>query len=268
MRRKMKRKNIGYDNLFQYRKYLHIPVCIQIVACAFYLLYEWSAFFIITNITIQIYSSFLILRSSYIATKKNNTEKLFLLVSAFLVVVSYIVENISGDIVTGTFIAIFLLLNYTFLQEEQMYIDSLTGIQNRLAFDKKMAELQKKNNLAIIVFDLNNLKSINDTLGHFTGDNCLADIAQIIKKSFADIGISYRIGGDEFCVLCDNIDKEKLETDFYKLELIIADLNSRSMSIDVAYGYEIYSKLRYNNIYDSFTKADMAMYAHKAAMKK
>lgn len=256
-------------NLCRYLKYLLIPTYVQFAACIFNILYEWSTFFIITNITIQIYNSFLIIRSSYIVTKNNNTKKIFLLASAFLVVVSYIIENISGNIVAGTFISLFLLLYYIFIQEEQMYIDSLTGIQNRWAFDKKMAEMQRKNNVAIIVFDLNNLKVINDTFGHLTGDNCLADIAQIIKISFEDIGISYRIGGDEFCVLCHNVDKEKLEADFYKFESMVADLkNSRSMSIDVAYGYEIYNKLRYNNIYDSFTKADFAMYEHKAAMKK
>jgi len=257
------------DNICRYRKYLYIPTYIQFVVYIFYVLYERSTFFIITNTIIQTYSSFLILRSSYIVTKNNNTKQLFLLASAFFVVASYIIENISGNIVAGTFVALFLLLYYIFLQEKQIYIDSLTGIQNRWAFDRKMAEMQKENNVAIIVFDLNNLKTINDNLGHSTGDNCLADIAQIIKISFADTGISYRIGGDEFCVLCYKVDKEKLKADFYKFESMIADLkNSRSMSVDVAYGYEIYNKLRYNNIYDSFTKADMAMYAHKAAMKK
>lgn len=257
------------NDLCRYLKYLLIPTYVQFAACIFNILYEWSTFFIITNITIQIYNSFLIIRSSYIVTKNNNTKKIFLLASTFLVVVSYIIENISGNIVAGTFISLFLLLYYIFIQEEQMYIDSLTGIQNRWAFDKKMTEMQRENNVAIIVFDLNNLKVINDTFGHLTGDNCLADIAQIIKISFEDIGILYRIGGDEFCVLCHNVDKEKLEADFYKFESMVADLkNSRSMSIDVAYGYEIYSKLRYNNIYDSFTKADFAMYEHKSAMKK
>ncbi|MDD4493582.1 MAG: GGDEF domain-containing protein [Eubacteriales bacterium] len=257
------------NNLCRYLKYLLIPTYVQFAACIFNILYEWSTFFIITNIIIQTYSSVLILRSSYIVTKNNNTKKPFLLTSAFFVVASYVIENISGNIVVGTFAAIFLLLYYIFLQEEQMYIDSLTGIENRWAFDKKMAEMQKENNVAIIVFDLNNLKAINDTFGHLIGDNCLADIARIIKISFADIGISYRIGGDEFCVLCHNVDKEKLKADFYKLELMVVDLkNSRSMPIDVAYGYEIYNKFRYNNIYDSFTKADLAMYSHKAAMKK
>ncbi|MDD4474961.1 MAG: GGDEF domain-containing protein [Eubacteriales bacterium] len=258
------------DSLYQYRKYLYIPAYFQFAACIFYVWYEWSVLFIIINVFIQIYSLFLILYACYHASKNNDTQqKLFLLAISFLVIAGYMIENLSENIISGTFISIFLLLYYIFLQEEQMYIDPLTGIQNRWAFDKKMTEMQKEDNVAIIVLDLNNLKTINDTRGHLAGDSCLADVAQVIKISFADTGMPYRIGGDEFCVLCYKADKEKLKADFYKLESLTADLkNSRSLSIEIAYGYDVFKKSKYGNIYDSFTKADLAMYAHKATMKQ
>jgi len=83
------------------------------------------------------------------------------------------------------------------------------------------------------------------------------------------VDFPYRIGGDEFCVLCNNAEKRKLTADFCKLESLTADLkNSDWLSVDIAYGFEVYKKSKYGNIYDSFTKADLAMYAHKVAMKK
>ena len=177
-------------------------------------------------------------------------------------------ENLSQAKPLGTFVALFLLLYYIFLLEEQINIDPLTRIQNRWAFDKKMTEMQKEDNVAIIVMDLNNLKSINDVCGHLKGDSCLADVAQIIKMSFADTGIPYRIGGDEFCVLCKNAEKRKLTANFRKLESLLVDLkNSHSVSIEIAYGYEVYYKLKTNNIFDIFEKADLAMYEHKVKMK-
>jgi len=258
------------DSLYQYKKYLFIPAYFQFVVCIFYVWFEWSIIIIIMNTIIQIYNSLLILYACHRVSKDNDThQRLYILIISLLVIAGNIIENLSQDIVLGTFVAMFLLLYYIFLQEEQINIDPLTGIKNRWAFDKKMAEMQKEDNVAIIVLDLNNLKAINDTRGHLEGDRCLADIAHVIKMSFANIGIPYRIGGDEFCVLCCKTEKEKLEADFCNLESLTSDMkNNCSVSMEIAYGYEIYKKSKYGNIYDSFTKADLAMYAHKAVMKK
>ena len=54
------------------------------------------------------------------------------------------------------------------------------------------------------MFDVDDFKQINDRYGHIQGDLCLAGIAECIKKSYANFGYCYRIGGDEFCVLLKN----------------------------------------------------------------
>ena len=56
----------------------------------------------------------------------------------------------------------------------------------------------------LVVFDVDDFKQINDRYGHIQGDRCLAGIAECIKKSYANFGYCYRIGGDEFCVLLKN----------------------------------------------------------------
>ena len=61
----------------------------------------------------------------------------------------------------------------------------------------------------LIVFDVNDFKMVNDDYGHLQGDICLAAIADCIKKAYACYGYCYRIGGDEFCVLLKNGEKEE-----------------------------------------------------------
>lgn len=88
----------------------------------------------------------------------------------------------------------------------QVMTDPMTGIGNRRAFDhalNKYAELARRNdlNLFLIIIDIDNFKSINDTLGHAEGDKVLKEVAKNIKKSIRFEDEPYRIGGDEFAVL-------------------------------------------------------------------
>jgi diguanylate cyclase (GGDEF)-like protein len=58
-----------------------------------------------------------------------------------------------------------------------------------------------KKNYAVVVFDLNGLKKVNDTLGHEEGDCYIKEFGQVLKKTFQDYGFVGRTGGDEFQVL-------------------------------------------------------------------
>lgn len=90
------------------------------------------------------------------------------------------------------------------------YLDSLTGISNRLHLTETLSQLllNKTNTnagIALFFFDLNQFKEVNDTLGHTAGDRLLFAVADRIKNS----GIAYRLfsrtGGDEFVLLFDSI---------------------------------------------------------------
>jgi len=87
--------------------------------------------------------------------------------------------------------------------------DSLTGLFNRhyfnLQFEHIMKQAKRHNNkLALILFDIDNFKRINDSLGHKAGDIVLIKIAEIVKKVLRDSDSFYRIGGDEFTVIMEN----------------------------------------------------------------
>ena len=86
------------------------------------------------------------------------------------------------------------------------YMDSLTGLFNRRAFDEYGIELIEKFSivgkpLAVLTIDVDNFKDINDTYGHSIGDIVLKSIAGSIRKSIRDSDVAFRYGGEEFVVL-------------------------------------------------------------------
>jgi diguanylate cyclase (GGDEF)-like protein len=86
------------------------------------------------------------------------------------------------------------------------YNDDMTGLYNRRAYDDTLSQLMTKDslkNITIVVFDVNGLKRVNDTLGHAAGDELIKAAAKIIKDSFGEYGKCFRIGGDEFVAILD-----------------------------------------------------------------
>jgi diguanylate cyclase (GGDEF)-like protein len=83
--------------------------------------------------------------------------------------------------------------------------DSMTGMNNRNAFQLHWSAMleQPPEALAIIVFDVDNLKQINDQCGHQAGDSAISTCAQQIRLVFEGAGSCYRTGGDEFEVLIE-----------------------------------------------------------------
>jgi len=88
------------------------------------------------------------------------------------------------------------------------YNDSLTGVKNRNAYNEfaKKCRETKLQNVGFVFCDLNGLKTINDTIGHYYGDQMLKNFTSILKEYFNDDNI-FRISGDEFVVVCPNTDR-------------------------------------------------------------
>lgn len=92
--------------------------------------------------------------------------------------------------------------------EEMSYIDVLTGLNNRNRYTRVLREYESAppQTLGVIILDVNGLRAINDTQGFAYGDQVLKRIADILRRHFPRH--IYRIGGDEFTVLCENISRE------------------------------------------------------------
>ena len=91
--------------------------------------------------------------------------------------------------------------------------DDLTGLANRVCLFEDLQELQRgKDVFSILFMDLDRFKEVNDTYGHVVGDQYLRHFADICRDVFRDSGKVYRIGGDEFVVLCPGgIPRDKTE---------------------------------------------------------
>lgn len=171
------------------------------------------------------------------------------------------------DIVLMSVESIFLKRNYHLL-EEAAYKDSLTQIENRRAFDKKVSEIEQKGyaaNVQMILFDTNNLKKLNDTQGHQKGDEMLIEMAQLLKKYFGHIGLVYRIGGDEFIVLCENVAMDELQLCLRRFQNDVNECDTCNVS--TAYGCASWEE-NDTNLYNVFNRAEEKMYSYKNAMKK
>jgi diguanylate cyclase (GGDEF)-like protein len=94
-------------------------------------------------------------------------------------------------------------------------VDALTGVKNRHSYleaEKKINRLIAEKNqppFALAILDVNDLKKINDTAGHQAGDDCLRQACRIICKTFKHSPV-FRIGGDEFAVLSQGEDYERI----------------------------------------------------------
>ena len=91
------------------------------------------------------------------------------------------------------------------------FIDSLTGVKNRSAFDGNFCRdidysHRKDSELALIVLDLDLFKRINDNYGHIVGDNVLAQVAQSVEHTIRSSDALYRYGGEEFVIVLNGTD--------------------------------------------------------------
>ncbi|MCR5591278.1 MAG: sensor domain-containing diguanylate cyclase [Lachnospiraceae bacterium] len=122
--------------------------------------------------------------------------------------------------------------------------DPLTQVLNRRAFDTAAAKwIARGKDCALIFFDLDYFKQVNDKYGHNIGDSFLTTFSDVLKKNFSENGIISRFGGDEFVVLTDLHSVEevsalirKTNSDLSSFKLPGADKKDREFSISFSSG--------------------------------
>lgn len=151
------------------------------------------------------------------------------------------------------------------------YTDELTQLHNRRYCMEYMNKLREERNFkyTVICFDLNNLKTVNDTYGHARGDVLIRSAAEVIAETFEGYGIVARMGGDEFVAVIGTADEEKLVSlmkefvqNIDRKNRVIKDLN-----MSIAYGYASGSQSD-SDIEKVYQTADDRMYEKKKQMKK
>ncbi len=150
--------------------------------------------------------------------------------------------------------------------------DELSGINNRKRFlELSQQEYDKakrnKGSFCVIMSDIDNFKDINDTMGHAAGDDVIREIGQMMKTNFRKTDIIGRLGGEEFCVLLNNITKDDAKQaaeQFRKrVELSAIKFEDTDISITISSGVSFFDPETRD--FDAVLRlADNAMYAAKA----
>lgn len=139
-------------------------------------------------------------------------------------------------------------------------IDAVTQLLNRRNYDGSIGNVSA--GAAIIMLDIDKFKIVNDTYGHKFGDCCLQEIGGCILRTYRSVGQCFRIGGDEFCVIIENIECsiESLNEQFAKEIEELRNRDSRMPDISLGYGYYDYGM---SDISEALKAADDMLYKNK-----
>jgi len=164
--------------------------------------------------------------------------------------------------VTWLCVTLLSVLYFIYCSEMWNQLDALTGLLNQNSYLNRTAEMRRSGEV-LVVFDVDDFKQVNDRYGHVKGDICLAEIAACIKKAYARHGYCYRMGGDEFCVLLRDGDREHAcARDF------VRRLDERRKELDflptVSFGS---AEISSENVVTVKDRADHNMYRYKKERK-
>ena len=144
------------------------------------------------------------------------------------------------------------------------YHDQLTGLYNRRFYEEELKRLDTKRNLplTLVMCDVNGLKLINDSFGHFMGDELLKKIAEVIIKGCRTDDIIARLGGDEFVILLPKTDAFEAEQIIKRITDLSSNEKVGSVDISISFGYGTKNNEE-ENIQEIFKKAEDYMYKKK-----
>lgn len=171
-----------------------------------------------------------------------------------------------------------LLANYqegvrTQLLSRLAYHDGLTDLLNRTSYMEELKKLEESHSFHVLLalYDVNNLKYVNDTYGHQSGDEMIRRVADALREHLGPLGKCYRIGGDEFVFLSTASDSEKEFLSLQKqFEEALGNLTlpgDTTYPITVAMGYSVLAHNMLRSMDDVVREADANMYEAKRKMK-
>lgn len=143
----------------------------------------------------------------------------------------------------------------------------VTGIHNKKSLEKKLQELNDRAatfGVGVMMFDLNNLKHVNDTYGHEKGDEFIQTFAYCLTRILDEHSFLARYGGDEFIIIQEHTTPEELKHMDLQLGTLIQEYNTRtSLPLSYAVGFEVSYRNHYFMMDDLINAADKNMYQDK-----
>ena len=233
--------SVSADNIYSRGPYFYIYIIVYFLSILYLLLST-----IITSLNFQ-----------------NRSKKLIYPLGLFLLAET-IIQILTPDLhVSWLCITLLSVLYFIYCNEMWTQLDGLTGLLNQNSYLNRTNRMHDCSGI-LIVFDVDDFKQVNDLYGHLQGDVCLAEIADCIKKAYAQYGYCYRIGGDEFCVLLKNRQKEMVCINKF-LRLLENKREKYEFIPTVSYGSAICSGEDILTVKD---RADRDMYMFKKERKE
>ena len=228
---------------------------------------------IVQNCILTIYVIRLILTIFRVVEFKElyHIDNAFMLIVTVLVIFSSFFvkdvkyENKNAILISFSLIAIVIVIcvyNYTISSQVSL---SLNSLGSRYAYEKRLNLIcENRYSSTIITVDVNNLKLINDELGHAVGDIAIKSVGNYLKINIPDSEV-YRIGGDEFIVIYIGIIKEEFFANL-KRNLFIKGI-SEKLEVSFSLGFSYYIPELETNIEEVLQMSDKNMYKEKISLK-
>jgi len=154
-------------------------------------------------------------------------------------------------------------------------IDDLTGLYNRrglinLGHQHILLANRSKRSFILLYADFDNLKQINDRLGHKIGDQALKNTANLLKETFRISDVIARIGGDEFIILTIDAKKVGIKRILERADEKIQEFNNNNKDyhISLSWGYSFYDPLNPASLEKLLEQSDSIMYESKRQKKE
>ena len=151
------------------------------------------------------------------------------------------------------------------LQNENIFLDKLTGLFNRYYLDRISRELMVRPKLAIMMIDMNGFKGINDNFGHSEGDDALVSMADVLNETIGARGTVIRYAGDEFVVVLNTNSENECDECRIQIKENLNKFNSKNKKkykLSASIGLGIFN-MRKNSVDEIMEIIDARMYEDK-----
>lgn len=233
------------------------------------------------------------LKSSIYAARSNpaTTDRLYQLSEAYFVTADHTVSAaeqysdgvaerlnlielmIVGCTSTNLIILVFQMIS-RFRLKQIAYVDPNTGLPNKRYCEEQLHHeglCMRHHTVCCFMFDLNNLKEVNDSLGHTAGDLLITKFADLLRHSAPVDTFIGRLGGDEFIAIMPNATTERISVFTEKLQAAnhteCGDSSNQRLQVSFAFGHACSDAYPDCSIHALLDIADRRMYQDKESMK-
>lgn len=187
-----------------------------------------------------------------------------------LEIISIVVLLLLFIVIVKDVIESFRLYNDNKSLGNKAYTDAHTKIPNKNRCEQIFGDVSEiKIPTAVMMFDLNNLKKVNDTLGHTAGDIMILNFANILRNEIPEKQFVGRYGGDEFVSVLQNVNEDDVKMIISNIQRAVDSFNHQGIKpfISFAVGYELSTSFEHSTLKVLLNKADYKMYINKNDVK-